>query len=251
MTWLDGPDLQAGLLALVLGALVGWFLPLLIASLPEPAPSTDANPTDTGARATLPAPPAKVLYRDLAARPGLSGRMSMATGLVAAVLVVGVGIEPALAVLLPLVPIGVALTVIDWHTTLLPTRIIAPTYVLVIVAIGLAGVLSSDTSAIVRAGFGWLVMGGFFFVLWLIYPRGLGYGDVRLSGVLGLALGYLGWPALVIGMYAAFLIGGLGGALLGVLRIVDRKRFPFGPFMLVAAVVGVLFGPAIASGLGY
>ena len=71
-------------------------------------------------------------------------------------------------------------------------------------------------------------------MLWYIHPRGLGYGDVRLSGILGIALGWVGYGReLVVGIYAAFLLGGVGGALLSRLRIVDRKGFPFGPFMFV------------------
>ena len=77
-----------------------------------------------------------------------------------------------------------------------------------------------------------------FFVLWSIYPRGLGYGDVRLSGVLGIALGYVGSGELVVGVYAGFLLGGVGRRSALVLRIVDRKGYPFGPFMLVGALVG-------------
>ena len=47
-------------------------------------------------------------------------------------------------------------------------------------------------------------------------------------------------------MYAGFLLGGVGGALLSMLRIVHRKRFPFGPFMLVGAMVGLLVGDWLA-----
>jgi leader peptidase (prepilin peptidase) / N-methyltransferase len=65
------------------------------------------------------------------------------------------------------------------------------------------------------------------------------------------SLGYLGWSELVTGVYGAFLIGGLGGAVLSLLRIVNRKRFPFGPFMLVAALLAVAFGPSITAALGY
>ncbi|MCX6395215.1 MAG: A24 family peptidase [Propionibacteriales bacterium] len=251
MTWLDDGHPLTGLVALLVGAVIGWFVPLLIAAVPEPAPEPVAEPDAGAAREGLPAAPPKPLYADLAARPGLALRSSLATSWVAGALAASVGPAPALLVLLPLVPIGVALAVIDWHTTLLPTKIIAPAYALVVACILVAGLLDGSREPVVRAAIGWAVMGGFFVLLWLIYPRGLGYGDVRLSGVLGLALGYVGWAALVTGMYGAFLIGGLGGALLGSLKIVNRKRFPFGPFMLVAAVLGIVLGPAIVSALGY
>lgn len=250
MTWLDEGHPLAALVAFLVGALVGWFVPRLIAALPEPVPDPEDDEPASG-RPGLPEAPPKPLYVDLAARPGVAWRCALATAVVAAVLAASIGPEPALIVLLPLVPIGVALAVIDWHTTLLPTRIIAPTYGLVVACILIAGAVDGDRDPVIRSAIGWAVMGGFFLVLWLVYPRGLGYGDVRLSGVLGLALGYLGWATLVIGMYGAFLIGGIGGALLGALKIVNRKRFPFGPFMLVAAVLGVAFGPWIATSLGY
>jgi leader peptidase (prepilin peptidase) / N-methyltransferase len=111
----------------------------------------------------------------------------------------------------------------------------------------LASALSDDWGSLLRAAAGWLVAGGLFLVLWLVYPKGMGYGDVRLSGVLGIALGWLGWPELIIGVYAGFVLGALGGGGLALLRVVDRKRYPFGPFMLVGAVVGVLVGPPLSA----
>ncbi|MCZ4500782.1 MAG: peptidase prepilin type [Marmoricola sp.] len=264
MTWLDDGHPAAALVGLLVGALLGWFVPWVLALLPEPEPDPEPEvPADLAgpgaesdadvatARPGLPPPPPKEPYAAIAALPGLAPRCALASALVAAVLAASTGWTGALLVLLPLAPVGVALALVDWRTTLLPTRIIAPAYAVTVVAVLAAGVLDGDRDAVVRAGWGWLTMGGVFVLLWLIYPRGLGYGDVRLSGVLGLALGYLGWSTLLVGLYGAFLIGGLGGALLGLLRIVDRKRFPFGPFMLVAALVGVAVGPLVGRGLGY
>lgn len=248
MNWLDDGHLLAGLIALLSGLVLGWFVPRLIAAVPEPEPAPEP---EEGSPPGLPPAPPKPLYVDLAARRGTGARAALATGLTAGALAATTGPDPVLIVLLPLVPIGVALAIIDWHTTLLPTWIIAPTYGLVVACVLLAGLVGEDRDPVVRSAWGWLVMGGFFVLLWLVYPRGLGYGDVRLSGVLGLALGFAGWPELVVGMYGAFLIGGLGGGLLGMLKVVQVKRFPFGPFMLVAAVTGVVLGPAITGALGY
>jgi leader peptidase (prepilin peptidase)/N-methyltransferase len=157
------------------------------------------------------------------------------------------GWDPALIVWAYLVPVGVALAVVDWRTRLLPTKVIAPSYAVVVLLTLVAALVSGDWDSLIRAGWGWLVAGVTFFVLWFVYPRGMGYGDVRLSGLLGIALGYLGWGELLTGIYAGFLIGGVGGLLLSLLRIVDRKAYPFGPFMLVGAVVGVLAGPYVAA----
>ena len=158
-----------------------------------------------------------------------------------------VGWGPELYFLLYLAPIGVALAVIDWRTRLLPTKLIAPSYVIVILLAAAAAWQQGDWQHLAMAGWGWLVAGGTFFALWFIYPKGMGYGDVRLSGILGIALGWLGWGELLTGVYAGFLLGGVGGLLLSLLRIVDRKAYPFGPFMLVGALVGVLAGPYVAG----
>jgi leader peptidase (prepilin peptidase)/N-methyltransferase len=153
-----------------------------------------------------------------------------------------VGADWPLLYLVPLVPIGVALAVIDWRTRFLPTRLIAPTYVGLVVLVLVCWLVTRDTDDLVRAALGWLVAGGVFLLLWFVYPRGLGYGDVRLSGVLGIALGYLGWGELLVGVYGGFLLGGVGGGLLSLLRIVHRKALPFGPFMLVGALAGIVWG---------
>jgi leader peptidase (prepilin peptidase) / N-methyltransferase len=86
-------------------------------------------------------------------------------------------------------------------------------------------------------------------VLWFVYPPGLGYGDVRLAGVLGIALGYLGWGELLVGVYAGFLLGGIIGALLRATRLVRQRHVPFGPFMVLGALVGIVWGAELWSHL--
>ena len=264
----DPAHLQAALLCLLACGVLGWFVPVLIARVPEPVPepqpvtepvpqpatepaTVTAASTAKSGEAQLPPPPPKKLYVDIAASPGLAWKAALASAVCGLLVGAGTGWTWSLLYLVPLVPIGVALTVIDWRTTLLPTRIIAPTYVLLVVLIPVVALLEGDWHDLVRAALGWLVLGGLFVLLWLIHPAGMGYGDVRLSGLLGLALGHLGWQQLLVGAYSAFLIGGVGGALLAMLKLVERKRFPFGPFMLLGALLGVSAGPAIMSGLGY
>jgi leader peptidase (prepilin peptidase)/N-methyltransferase len=189
----------------------------------------------------------KERYDAIAALPGLAWKSALASALAGGLVGAKIGWDPILVAMAYLVPVGVALAVVDWRTRLLPTKVIAPSYAVLAVLTLLAGVVSGDWHSVVRAALGWLIAGGTFFVLWFVYPRGLGYGDVRLSGLLGIVLGYLGWGELLTGVYAGFLLGGVGGLLLSVLRIVDRKAYPFGPFMLVGALVGVLLGPGVAA----
>jgi leader peptidase (prepilin peptidase)/N-methyltransferase len=231
------------------GLLMGQLVPVLIARVPEPtdpeAEVLEADAPEAGGATVAEQP--KELYVDIARRRGLAWKASVATAVVAGLMGAATGWSPALSFLLYLAPVGVALAVIDWRTRLLPTKVIAPSYAVVAALAALSAWSESDLDALMTAGLGWLVAGGTFFLLWFIYPRGMGYGDVRLSGVLGMALGYLGWSELLVGVYAGFILGAVGGALLSLLRLVDRKAYPFGPFMLVGAVVGVLFGPYVAD----
>lgn len=204
--------------------LAGLVVPTLIGRIPEPAtPAAD-----------------KPAYAALAAAPLLPLGAALASAVVGGVLGWALAAQTDLIVWWPLVPIGVALAVVDWRTRLLPTRVIAPTYALVLVCLAVAFVVDRDTADLIRAGWGWLIAGGLFLLLWAIYPRGMGYGDVRLSGILGLALGHVGWAALITGLYAGFVLGALIGGVLSLARLVDRKGYPFGPFMLLGALSGVV-----------
>ncbi len=249
MTW----SISAAALMAVVAALGGSGVPALIRRIPEPEPEAEPEPEPEPepherdqADAAVPPEP-KELYADIARTPGLGLRTAVASALIGAVIGARLGWTPALLMVAYLVPVGVALSVVDWRTRLLPTWVIAPSYGVLVTLTVIAAALGGDWDDLIRAGVGWLVAGGLFLLMWVIYPAGMGYGDVRLSGLLGIALGFLGWGELFVGLFASFLLGGVGGGLLSVLRIVDRKSYPFGPFMLLGAVVGVLLGPSAAE----
>jgi len=85
-------------------------------------------------------------------------------------------------------------------------------------------------------------------ILALVKPGGMGFGDVKLAGVIGLFLGWIGVGSVVVGLFSAFLLGGLFSIGLLVLRKAGRKSgIPFGPWMLIGAWVGVFFGEQIAG----
>lgn len=249
MTWHAGAALACALYGLLAGQLV----PMIIARIPEPEPEPD-EAGDGGLDeldhpdADRPARPvAKELYADIARRRGLRAGSSVAGAVAGAVIGGAVGWTPALGFLLYLVPVGIALAVVDWRTRRLPTKVIAPSYAVVAPLAVVAAWAEADWAKLLGAALGWALAGGLFFAMWFVYPRGMGYGDVRLSGILGIALGYLGVAELVVGVWSGFVLGGVGGLLLALLRRVDRKAYPFGPFMLVGALLGVALGPHVAA----
>ena len=177
-------------------------VPRLVAPLPEPDPP--AHPVEGD--------PPKQPYADIAALPHLAAKTAVAGALAGAVIGGRLGWTWPLLYLLPLVPVLVALALVDWRTHLLPTRLVWPATGVTAVLVVVTGLVTGDADDLARSALGFLVAYGSFYALWWIYPRGLGFGDVRLAGVLGLALGYLGWGELLVGLYAGFLLGGVGAA---------------------------------------
>lgn len=138
--------------------------------------------------------------------------------------------------------VGVALAVIDARTHRLPNRLVLPLYPGMIALFACACLLGAPWSSLARA----LVSGAALFAFYLVLWRtggGMGGGDVKLAGVLGIALGWMGWEALALGALAGFVLGGLYSAVVLALRRADRNsRVPFGPFMLTGAALGIVAG---------
>ena len=143
--------------------------------------------------------------------------------------------------------ISVALALIDLDTRRLPNAIVLPSYVVSLVLLALACALGADWSALLRAVIAMAVLFAFYATLRAIRPDGMGGGDVKLAGLIGIQLGWLGWGSVVVGAFAAFLLGGVfGGALLLARRAGRRTAIPFGPWMLVGAWIGIVAGEPIA-----
>ena len=160
-----------------------------------------------------------------------------------------VGQSAVAAAFLYLAAISIALTSIDLETRRLPNAIVLPAYLVGIALLGVGGLLTGDLAALGWAAAGAAVSFGFYLLLAVIKPQGMGMGDVKLAGVLGLFLGYLGPAPLAVGVFAAFLLGGLAGiAILATGRGTRRSAIPFGPWMLAGAWTGILAGDALAAG---
>jgi len=149
----------------------------------------------------------------------------------------------------------IALSAIDLETFLLPNRIVYPLGYLGAALLVLASGLEDDWGAMGRALAGAAIAFMFFFVVHLISPRGMGFGDVRLSFILGLFLAWLGWGELAGGLFAGFLYGAVVGvAVMATVGLRGRKyQIPFGPFLAAGTMTFVLFGTQIVDwyhGLG-
>ncbi len=191
--------------------------------------------------------------------PAVEAGTAVFFGLVAAVLTATFVANPTpaatvalviqIAAFLYLTAITVALAMIDIDTHTLPNSIVLPGYIVGILMFTAASVVGGDYAALLRAGIGMVGLGAIYFVIAMIYPGGMGFGDVKLAGVLGLFLGWMGWGALAIGGFSAFLLGGLFGIGLIIFRGAKRKSgIPFGPWMLAGAWLGVFFGNQIWDG---
>lgn len=210
----------------VVGLLVGAGLEVVIDRVPhrEPLPGwtrRDLNATRAAAVAGL----TVVLFAVLAARYhdswALPAFLALAAGLV-------------------------ALSVIDFEHFLLPNRIVYPLALATITLLTVAALGDDDWTALGRALLGGGVAMFALGLLHLASPRSMGFGDVKLAFVLGLALGWLGWGELVLGLFCGFLAGAVvGGALIVLRRRGRRDHLPFGPFLAFGTLVALLWGDVI------
>jgi leader peptidase (prepilin peptidase)/N-methyltransferase len=142
-----------------------------------------------------------------------------------------------------------ALALIDLEHKILPNRIVYPATIVAVVAFTLAGLLSGHAGrhVLVQGVVGGAAAFIFFFAVALIAPAGMGMGDVKLSFMIGLALGFFaGWRLVFLGFFVAFLVGAVVGVGLVATGKAGRKSaVPFGPFMALGAVIAVLWAPTL------
>jgi len=247
----------SGALALVFGLAIGSFLNVVIWRVPagksvvSPPSSCTSCGTPIAPRDNVPVLSWLLLRgrcRNCEIR--ISARypvVEAVTGIAFVLVTVGAfaGVYP-FAFALPLlyfVTMSIALALIDLDTHTLPNKIVLPSYSFVAGLLVIASALEAEWARLLTAAVGMVILFGFYFLLAVISPRGMGFGDVKLAGVIGLLLGWLGWGPLAVGGFSAFLLGGLFSLLLIATKRVNRKGgIPFGPWMIVGAFVGVAVG---------
>jgi len=140
--------------------------------------------------------------------------------------------------------VGAALTLIDIDVHRLPDLIVLPSYPIAFVLLFVPTVVTGRWDALLRAVLAGLALYVVYFVLWRVTlgRGGLGKGDVKLAGVLGLLVGWLGWDAAIFSVLAAFVTGGLVTLiLLATRRATLKSHISFGPSMLLGAWVALMF----------
>jgi leader peptidase (prepilin peptidase)/N-methyltransferase len=145
-----------------------------------------------------------------------------------------------------LAAITIALALIDLDVHKLPNVIVVPAYGVSGALFAAASILSGNFGPLLASA---IAMAGLFTIylaMALVYPGGMGLGDVKLAGVLGIYLGWAGWGAVAVGAFGAFLLAGIFSIVLLATKRAGRKSgIPFGPWMLAGAWVGIVVGNAV------
>ena len=154
----------------------------------------------------------------------------------------------ALPAYLFFVAAGVALAAIDLDVMRLPNAIVYPSYAVLAVLLTTASLVTGAVEPLLRAAIGGVALFAFFLALAVAKPGGMGLGDVKLAGIIGAVLGFLSYPAVLVGVFAAFVIGGLLGAGLLLAQRAGRKTLiPFGPAMIAGALIALFASAPIAG----
>jgi leader peptidase (prepilin peptidase) / N-methyltransferase len=144
----------------------------------------------------------------------------------------------------------VAMSAVDLERQIIPNRLIYSTLALMVPLFVVAAAVDDRWGSLARAAIAGALAFVAFLAVHLAVPRGMGFGDVRLSGVIGFATGWLGLGHAFVGFFAAFVLGAVVG--IGAMAVsgAGRKtRIPFGPFLAAGAVLTVFFGNPVAQTL--
>jgi leader peptidase (prepilin peptidase)/N-methyltransferase len=167
--------------------------------------------------------------------------LELATAAVLALLLGRFGGQPDVAAFGFIGALGVALSAIDISVQRLPDRLTLPAYPVLIILLAAAALIQHQAGDLLRALAGGAVLAAAYLVLALVRPGQLGGGDIKLAGLAGLALGWLGWPALLAGAALGFLLAAVVSlGLLAARRITLRSQICFGPFLLGGALLAAI-----------
>ena len=169
--------------------------------------------------------------------------VELGTGVLFALTAVRLGFDPALPAFLVLMAALIAISAIDLEHFIVPNRIVYPTLFVSAPLLVVAAVIDGDGKSLREAALGGVLAFALFLLIHLVSPGGMGFGDVRLAGLLGVFLGWLTLPHVLLGLFLGFLLASVVGVGLIVASRRSRKdAIPFGPFLALGAVLAVLVG---------
>lgn len=144
-----------------------------------------------------------------------------------------------------------AISLIDLEHFIVPNRVVYPTLFIIAPLLVIAAVVEDDLASIRGAVLGGLLGFGILFLIHVVSPKGMGFGDVRLAGLLGVALGWLSLGHVLLGLFLGFLTASVVSLTLIGLKVRTRKdRIPFGPFLALGGLLAIVVGEPILRWYG-
>jgi leader peptidase (prepilin peptidase)/N-methyltransferase len=206
--------------------------------------TADSDDSDDPVEASVP---------DLVPRGPAPGRTAAAAALTAALFGGAAAHFGARVILAPycvFFAMLVAVSLTDLSHRLVPRRLIYGGLALIVPLLVVTAAADDAFGALTGAVVAGAVAFAAFFALWWFIPRGMGFGDVRLAGAIGLTVGYLSLIHAYVAFLAGFVIGMVFGLGLMVVSSTGRKtRIPFAPSLAAGAVVAVFWGGQLAHDL--
>ena len=144
-----------------------------------------------------------------------------------------------------------AISAVDLERFIVPNRILYPALFMAAPLLVVAAALDGDWSSLLGAALGGALAWVLLFAIHMASPKGMGFGDVRLAGLIGMLLGWLSIGHVLLGLFLAFLTAAVVGVGLMLTGVRGRKdRVPFGPFLALGAIAAVFVGGPILSWYG-
>jgi leader peptidase (prepilin peptidase) / N-methyltransferase len=236
-----------------LGLLVGSFLNVVIHRVPKresvvkPRSRCPGCGTEIAARDNIPVVSWLALRgRCRTCAAPISARYPLveaATGALFAAAALRFGASWQLPAFLVLFAALLAISAVDLELYIVPNRIVYPALFLSVPLLVVAAALDGDWRSLRDAALGGALGWGLLFVVHVISPGGMGFGDVRLAGLIGVHLGWLSVGHVLVGLFLGFLLAAAVGVVLIAAKVLTRKaKVPFGPFLAAGAVIAVLAG---------
>ncbi len=161
---------------------------------------------------------------------------------------VRLGPDPALPAFLVVFAALLAISAVDLERYIVPNRILYPALFVAAPLLVVAAAAGGEWSSLWGAALGGALAWGLLFAIHMASPRGMGFGDVRLAGLVGMLLGWLSIGHVLLGLFLGFLTAAVVGVALILTGTRGRRdKVPFGPFLALGTILAVLFGGPILS----